>query len=141
MSPLLILLSRKGNLHHFGIKIVKTVRCYCTIYMVEIFLKSPNVCQGRTLGYDRTFGYGRRWKLCLRSNTVMYLIDQFDGFNCQICSNLTSSFDLDVIMTTFKQIFDFDSGHDPYYLILQWIIIGLSSFEVCHHKNMGKVRN
>ena len=53
----------------------------------------------------------------------MYLIDQFDGFNCQICSNLTSSFDLDVIMTTFKQIFDFDSGHDPYYLILQWIII------------------
>ena len=71
----------------------------------------------------------------------MYLIDQFDGFNCQICSNLTSSFDLDVIMTTFKQIFDFDSGHDPYYLILQWIIIGLSSFEVCHYKNMGKVRN
>ena len=48
MSPLLVLLTKIGYLHYFGIKIPKITRWYCTANkntgMNEIFLKSPNVC-------------------------------------------------------------------------------------------------
>ena len=45
MSPLLVLLTRIGYLHHFGIKISKIVgdTANKNMDMNEIFLKSPNV--------------------------------------------------------------------------------------------------